>query len=330
MATEIIHYSSEAEWLQLRKNDITSTEASALFGLSPYQTYFELWWNKKNGDPDAIADSERMQAGRHIEPAIASLVAERFGVMVEPLKIYARASGVRMGSSFDFEIIGVTDGVVMDNRLRDLYYAHGLGVLECKNVDGLVFKRKWTDDETPAHIELQAQHQLEVLDGPEWSVVAALVGGNRLETYTRMRDRAVGKAIRQRTEKFWRSIDEGAEPPPIMPDDADAVIALYQLAGGGVFDGRENANLKEIMERFTSLKAAEKAAEEELKVLKARALQIVGESDSALYEGGKISLAQVADSEGTLITADMVGQRYGVRSGYRLFRNYPDKAKADG
>jgi predicted phage-related endonuclease len=329
MTTQLIHYTSDAHWLSLRAEDITSTEASALFGLSPYATYFEIWHAKHSGDYEALADNDRMQAGRHIEPAIASLVSERFGVYVRPLKVYARDEDARIGSSFDFEIIGVTGGDVSDTRLRDLFASHGPGILECKNVDGLVFRHKWTDDETPAHIEIQAQHQMEVLGTHEWSVVAALVGGNVLEPYIRMRDRAVGKAIRSRAAKFWQSIKDGVEPPPIMPDDAEAVIAMHQLAGGGVFDGRDNDELTVMMARFDTLKASEKAIESELKVLKAQVLQVVGEADSALHAGGKISLAQVADGAGTLITQEMVGTTYGARKGYRLFRNYPAKAKSD-
>ena len=49
MATEVIAFRSEQEWLDLRKKDITSTDVAALFNLSPYKTEFELYHEKLSG-----------------------------------------------------------------------------------------------------------------------------------------------------------------------------------------------------------------------------------------------------------------------------------------
>jgi len=162
MTTEYKTPTSEQEWLEWRTHDLTSTDIAALFDLSPYSTKFEVWHAKKSGEQSAFNDNERMQAGRHIEPAIASLVAERYGVTVAPFKFYATDAEARIGSSFDYQI---THGVASNNPdIARLFKLHGPGILECKNVDFLAHRDRWTADECPDHIEIQLQHQLELAD----------------------------------------------------------------------------------------------------------------------------------------------------------------------
>lgn len=314
MATTWITPRDEAHWLELRRQDITSTEASALFNMSPYETLFELWHRKAGDLSDPFVDNERIEAGRHIEPAIASLVSARYGVVLEPMKDYARVDGLRMGASFDYRC---ADG--------DAFGFTGKpGIIECKNVDGLIYKRKWMDDETPAHIEIQLQDQMEV-SRYEWGAVAALVGGNKLVMYVRARDPQVGAAIRRKVEEFWRTVEAGEAPPPVYPDDAEYVIALNQFSDGSSVDLRDNPDAEALIAEFDECKATEKRAAARAKVLQAQILTFVGEAGSALWSGGKLSLTQVADNPGKEVTPDMVGTIIGARKGYRLFRSTPKK-----
>ena len=46
---EKIEFVNTESWLQERMKDITSTEVSALYGLSPYLTEYELFHTKKDG-----------------------------------------------------------------------------------------------------------------------------------------------------------------------------------------------------------------------------------------------------------------------------------------
>lgn len=326
MTTEYLHL-SEADWLARRRQDITSTESSALFGMSPYSTKFELWHRKSTGISDPFEDNERMEAGRHIEPAIASLVAARYGLILEPMKAYACDANARMGSSFDYQCVGVTDAPVADESLRRLFAEHGPGQIECKNVDGLAYKNNWSVDECPAHIEIQLQHQME-LSGLAWGAVVALVGGNRLVPYARLRDLAVGAAIRKAVADFWQSIRLNNSPPVVLPDDADNVIALHQYAAAGtVFDARGNAELEGYISEFDAWSATEKKADEAKKIIKANILSLTGAASKIVWTGGTVSLSQVADTPGTVITEEMVGTVIGERKGYRLVRSYPKKIK---
>ena len=79
-------------WLQLRTRDVTSTEVSALFGLNPWMTEFELWHNKKSQAVIEIEDNERMKWGRRLEDPIAQGVAEDTGLF-DPATIKVRMRG---------------------------------------------------------------------------------------------------------------------------------------------------------------------------------------------------------------------------------------------
>ena len=123
-----IKYSTEEKWLSLRLEDITSTEVSALFGLNPYCTKFELWHYKKEKVIPDFSESNRMKWGKRLEPAIAKGVGEDQGWEVSPFKDYCRHDSIRAGSSFDY-LAEISPGEKV--------------LLEIKNVDSLEMKKKW-------------------------------------------------------------------------------------------------------------------------------------------------------------------------------------------
>lgn len=314
MTTEFIPHTTDEAWLALRRTAVNSTESPALFGLSPYATTYEVWHRKRGTLPDDFGDNDRMQAGRHIEPAIASLVAERYGVVVEPFKDYALDREARMGSSFDFRIVGHAE--LSYSELARLFREHGPGILECKNVDFLAHRDRWTEDECPDHIEIQLQHQLELAD-LEWGAIAALVGGNTLWLYVRMRDRAVGRGLRKRIAEFWKSQDDNAEPDPVMPDDAEAVISMYQYADpDAVFSALNDDVFAAKMLEYKRLGEEIKERQKQFETIKAETLMIVGSASRVVTDVGNICLTQVKPCH---VEYD--------REGYRMFRFTPKKVK---
>lgn len=313
----------EADWLAMREVDLTSTEVSALFGCSPYLTEYELF-HRKTGQvvADFDNDNERMKWGRRLEAAIAEGVAEDAGLIIEPFKTYGRITERRMGSSFDFKIVGLRDDWSGDERFRDLFREHGPGIMEVKNVDGLAFKRGWIDDdelEAPPHIELQVQHQMEVAD-LDWALMAPLVGGNTPRPAARVRDRDIGELITAKVAEFWRRVDEGRSPEPDFEQDGKTIGQLYLNSNGQSVDMSDNTYLATLCAEHRQASAAEADAKKRKDALKAEMLTIIGESAKVKVGEFAISAGTVADNEGTLITSAMVGQRMGGRRGYRSFR----------
>lgn len=328
MNREILTFESEAEWLAMRDKDLTSTEAAALFGCSPYATVYELYHRKTGQLVVDFELNDRVKWGNRLETAIALGIAEDHGLIVEPFKVYARIPELRMGSSFDFKIVGLVEGFTGDETYRDLFRENGPGIMEVKNVDGLQFKRGWINDgeiqEAPPHIEIQVQHQQEVAD-MEWTLIAPLVGGNTPVPFVRMRDRQIGAAIREKVAEFWAMVDSGKAPAPDYAVDGSTIAQLLANDNGETVDMSENNRLAEVVALHAKASADFKDAETRKDAAKAEILMIIGENKTVLGTGFKISAGTVKESPGTLIEPHMIGTRIGGRKGYRGMRVYPQK-----
>lgn len=319
----ILHPESETVWRALRTHDVTSTESAALFGLSPYTTEFELWHRKKEAIEAAFEENERMLWGQRLQDAIARGIAEDYAVKVRKLTAYMRHNHVRMGASFDFEIVGTLSEAAPYNDLVANYEKSGAGILEVKNVDSLIFRDQWQvgeegEIEAPAHIEVQIQHQLHVVDR-DWGVIAALIGGNTPKLLFRHRDRAVGVAIENKIREFWASIEANAPPAPNFKDDAQFIAKLYGYAEPGkIVSAYDNQELASLCARYSELAAMEKNAKEEKQAVKAELLTKIGDAEKVFADGFTISAGVVGPMEKSY-----------SQPAYRNFRVTPKKkAKA--
>lgn len=314
---ETIQYETEEAWLAARRHDVTSTESAALFGMSPYLTAFELWHAKRSGVSADFQMNDRVRWGNRLEAAIAQGIADERGWQIAPMKSYMRLPEERIGSSFDFVILNHPSGMP----------AH----LEIKNVDGLAFRQKWLREdefpEAPEWIEMQVQHQM-LVSGFGLSFIGALVGGNESFVIERERDDRVITAMRARIAEFWRTVDAGQEPPPVMPEDAAAVIRLNQYAEPDkIFDAVGNSEIASLVAEYRAAGNDEKDAAERKKVAQASLYTLIGDSERVLGDGWTMSASMVADTPATEITAEMVGQTYGGRKGFRQCRITMKKSK---
>ena len=313
---QIITPDSHEHWLQLKSQDITSTEISALFGISPYSTLFEMWHQKKAGEVVNIESNERMLWGNRLEDAIAQGIAEDLDIKVRPLKTYHRHDSVKgMGSSFDYEIYDHPDGP---------------GLFEIKNVDYLVYRDKWDDDEAPPHIESQHQHQLEVNDY-NWGIIGCLVSGNTMNYIKRERNRAVGAAMRKKVEEFWISIVENKPPEPNFETDAAFVISLYGESNDWLIDVSDDEDMAQLIETFYDLNIKVKDLSELKEQTKAKILSTVQGGAKKITCGNfSISCGRTKDTPPMKITKDMIGDEVGGRQGYRMFRAFKKKPVKKG
>lgn len=296
LTRETITHATEADWLDARKLDLTSTECAGLFNAGVYdnaRTAYELHMVKSGQlAPVPFDSNDRTKWGNRLEAAIAAGIAEDCGLIAEPFKVYMRIPELRMGSSFDFKIVGLVDGFIGDEAARDLFRKHGEGVLEIKNVDGLQFRRNWQEDgdsiEAPAHIEFQVAHQLEVC-GLNWSIIAPLVGGNTPKIILRERDEAIGAAIREKAAEFWLGVDTGKAPEPDFARDGGTIKRQYVDNDGSSVDLSDNLRVYELCKAYKAAGAIEKEAVERKKATLAELLTIVRAAKSITATKFKIS-----------------------------------------
>lgn len=313
----IISWVDERTWLKAREFDITSTESPSLFGFGR-ETGFELACRKDGKTDSRFKPSERTEIGKEIEHAIAARAARMFGVALKHKNEYMRIHSSRMGSSFDYEIVGISDDIIDDNRLRIAFGSMGPGLLEVKNVDRFIFNDQWQtgdEPEAPAHIEIQLQHQLEVSEYG-WGVIVAFVGGNHIEIIIRLRDQAVGAAIRHKIEKFWHDLSKGEYPPVMLPEDIGILKQLYGYAEpGAVLDAKSDDAINDWIQVYMDAAAEEKRAVDRKHTAQGNLLQLIGNAERVEGADAVISCG---------IIAPCTIKSY-TKRGYRNFRVTPKK-----
>ena len=316
MTIQTIEIENQHQWLTERAKDVTSTEVSALFGLSPYLTEFELFHQKRDAVVVKLEPNERMKWGNRLESAIAQGAAEDMGWNIAKLNVYMRDQAARIGSSFDFEIKSS---------------ANGPGILEVKNVDWVQYQKNWIDDgagniEAPEHIELQVQHQMEVA-GYEWCAIVALVGGNEQKIVLRNRDRDIGKSIREKSGEFWNRVLQNQAPSADYTRDAEYIIKQLRRDSIKGLVAEADAELEDMIKQFEFVRKEASDLEKIKEQRRAEILERIGHASKVITSFGSLSTGQVKGRSGTLITPEMVGTVIGATEGYRSFRFYPKKEK---
>jgi predicted phage-related endonuclease len=299
-------YTTREAWLALRRKNINSTECAALFGLSPYQTALELALTKAGKIDEEVIDNDRTTWGQRLQAVIADGVIQDYGVNALPSLDYIEMEGLRIGSSFDYEIFS---SVILPraeheakfgalNELQRYAADYGPGLLEVKNLDGRQFANDWhvvtNEDgekqlEAAPHIEIQLQHQM-MVRGVAWGAIAVLVNGNSLKILLRMADEVVHAMIVKRCAALWADIAVGKFPPADLPADADVLKRLYNFGEPGTFyDGTGDELLAKACAEYTSYNAAAKTNEELKRVAYAEVLNIIRDNEKAVTAGFKIS-----------------------------------------
>lgn len=212
---------SRAEWLAMRRGYVGASEVSALFDAQPAYALsrFALWHVKAGRIDEPEVEEERSRWGILLEPVIAAETALQEGWHIEPGRFAIDDTTPGMSATLDYEIASHAD---------DAKGYLGRGILECKAVDWLIFKRQW-GEAPPLHIELQLQHQISCA-GYQWGAIAALVSGNELHVWRRKARPRIIDGIRARVRAFWASIAAGQVPNTDGTDStADALRALYAV-----------------------------------------------------------------------------------------------------
>lgn len=325
---ETINPANEQEWLELRCKDVTSSEVGALFGISPYVTAFELWHRKKEGKVVITESEEWTNWGQRLQDAIAAGVAKDNGWEVRKMTEYMRDSELKIGASFDFSIESFIAEHPEPHEGQMPVPHEGKGILEIKNVFGLVFKDQWLEDEdgnfeAPPHIEIQVQHQLAV-SGRAFCYIAALVSGNKIILIKRLPDPKIIGAIKKKVAEFWASIESNTPPSPNFNLDAEFIAQLYGYAEPGkIFDARGNEDFNDLCMQHRAATETKKEMDLKREEIKSRLLMMMGDAEKVVGEVG---------GDKFTISAGLIGEcdmSY-VRSGYRNFKiNWPRGKKKE-
>lgn len=219
------------KWLAERRKGVTASEIAAILGISPFQSPFNLYWQKR-GDIGEDFDNERLSLGRHLEPWIA----ERFAVAHPQFAMQAPAGlwgsverpwqlATPDGLLFDGTCSCGASGDVVCSCLVDV---EPEGVWEGKTSATYEDWGEDGSDEIPAYIRAQALWQLDVM-GVETAYVSCLfLATQSIRTYVIEYDPVDVELMRSAALAFLLRL-KAEDPPPIDSHDATtaALKALF-------------------------------------------------------------------------------------------------------
>jgi len=298
---------SRDQWLQERKGDVTASVAGAILGVHEYVTPYGLYMEKAGLAPEQeqvtpVIDEDSIT----LPPLLRGTLFERAAIdMVRMLRpdwevspandAYYRMPEARIGATPDAFA-----------RRPDI---KGLGILQVKTTDGLIFRQKWLDEEGSVQVPLWIAVQALVearLTGASWACVALLVGGinTKLHLIDIPLHEGVWARLVEEVREFWRRIEESDPPAPDYGRDGALIAGLYATDDGTEVDLSSDNRIGEILDQRAGLKATETAGKDAEKRRR--------ELDSEiLAKMGAAARARLAD--GRTITAKTI-----KRSGYTV------------
>lgn len=298
----------QTHWHELRSQHIGASEVAALFDMSPFTTLWQLWMEKSGKlPPEDLSGNKSVQAGTFLESGIANWAAHRWDMKIEKVVDYYTADDCPgMGASLDFQTNG-------GHPVEIKWSAHG---------DGWEYEGD-TITCAPDNYVLQVLHQMACTDAEYGWLIALIRNEPRRMKVPRSED--VISKIKSHVTKFWDSVSCGAEPPVDFDKDGEAVVRLLDFVPiSDVMLGTEHAHLfQKYLDNAKvekEAKANKEAAKTELLALCVEEMKKMNTSqDRAVAKCGdhKLSISTVKASVGTEITAEMIGNFYGARSGYK-------------
>lgn len=233
-----MNYASRHEWLALRQDDLTASEAGALWGVHKYTTRRRIAVQKLYGETEE--QSAIMRRGKIMEPAVAEAIVVDCGWSPRRCPSYLRGRAadplVRLGASRDYMLdeIAVAD-LLGHDKTRASALAGGLEarmgedlslVVECKNLDPGVHAREWMDG-PPVYTVVQAAQQALLADA-DGALVAALLENRSRDLYLYYVPREPEFELRliEEVREFWRGFSAG-DMPPVEAGDNEFMRDYY-------------------------------------------------------------------------------------------------------
>lgn len=199
---------SVAEWRETRRNGLGGSDAAGALGLSRYSSPITVYFSKVSDLAD-IEDTEKMEAGRKLEPIIAEWFAEKTGKhIVRQPYMYQHPEHDWMLANVDFGIYGENAG------------------LECKNT-AYELDKDWEEGIIPDEHYLQCNHYMAVTGAERWYIVY-LVEGWKLRWVVIERDEDLIQTLIEQEKFFWETYVV-PQQPPAFDGSASATALLKKL-----------------------------------------------------------------------------------------------------
>lgn len=196
-ATPLPATTNRADWLEQRRAGIGSSDASALFGLSSYESPYSLWEQKTGKAPLDLPVTPRTEElrewGNRLEPVVLQAVSDHLGI-----QLYKPEVGYHH-----------PDRAWQRANLDGWDPTQGRPA-ELKTADSS--QRPLWVGQVADHAEIQVHHSA-IVTGADHAIVAALVGGNQLHVHEITINKNIVDMMQEVEAKFWHHVETDTPPP---------------------------------------------------------------------------------------------------------------------
>lgn len=203
IGVEILEYSDEDDWQELRRKRIGGSDIGAIVGVNPHKSIVDVYIDKIQGSE--FKGNDATFWGKMNEPTVVRVFSKKHSELITYQVPYSVVE--------DF-LIANLDGVLKDKETGEY------GVLEIKTTE-VWNSKNWEDDEIPQSYYAQVQHYL-MLTGYKFAYVAVLIGSHKYREFRVERSEEDIEFIKNKATEFYRENILKEVPP--MPDGSDAYM----------------------------------------------------------------------------------------------------------
>lgn len=149
-----LKYQTKDEWLTMRNNYLTGSDASCVIGLNPYKSNIDLWKEKVHGTKTPFTNNSLVEYGNKAEIPLRTLFKYSY-----PEYKVKHSNELLINKKYPF-IAGSLDGELVEISTKRK------GVWENKTayISNAVAKEKWEDNKIPDKYYIQCLHYLLVTE----------------------------------------------------------------------------------------------------------------------------------------------------------------------
>ena len=299
-------------WLEYRQSGIGGSDVAAVYGLSPFMTMKDLYWDKIGLKP-AVSDERNWiekQVGKLLEDFVAEIFEKKTGLKIHKVKkMYRHPHHEYMLADLDY---------VVEHRDGEL------GVLEIKTSHP-ANKINWARNGIPYHVNLQGRHYMAVTDY-SFCYFACLFGNNDFIIRYITRNHEFENQMIQDEGNFWYQYVAALKEPPYV-ESPDLVLASLGRHYGA---GDKSVPIVDLstdwvcdIQRYMELKVKKahhnkmiREIDEEMKRIYAPIAEVLGKATNAVILDGsrKFNIQYMAKDTPQINKDDLI----------RLQANYPE------
>ncbi|MHA3893019.1 YqaJ viral recombinase family nuclease [Acinetobacter sp. GXMZU3951] len=277
---------SQAEWLEIRRQGIGSSDCAAACGLNPYMSMLELWMIKTGRIQQSIEDESEGHAplywGKQLEPLVAEYYSMHTNSKVRRVNAVLQHPDPDkhfMLANLDYSVVGSAE----------------VQILECKTA-GEYGTKLWRDG-VPLYVLCQVQHQLAVT-GKKAAHICVLLCGHETRIFKVTRSESVIQHIINAERYFWDRVEKDTPPEADASESAAKALQLLypEHVPLSITDLSEDEQANQQFEQLLQARSQIDKHQEQFDLLKHQLQAKMQDVERATFTNGSVTWKKAKDS----------------------------------